>query len=69
MKDLVKDQIDILFKLLADAVINAKDYSMSFYYRIIGSIDILYYQELISNEEHVFLSNAAWAVYFNGNNK
>lgn len=65
MKDLVKEQIDILFKVLAEAVNNGEeDYTMSFYYRIIGSIDILYYQDLITDEEHRFLSNAAWTVYF-----
>lgn len=70
MKDLVKEQINMLFSLLAESVNNSeKDYSMLFYYRFIGSVDILYYQELITGKEHIFLSNAAWEVYFNDNNK
>lgn len=64
MKDLVIEQIDMLFNLLAEAVNNAQQLSsMAYYYRFIGSIDILFYQGLISDKEHIFLSNAAWETY------
>lgn len=65
MNIVTRDEIDILFRLLVEAV-NEKNKTKEyiFYYKFEGMIEGLCCADVLSIEEHDFLFNAAWEVYF-----
>lgn len=64
MNIVTRDEIDILFRLLAEAVSENKTEEYIFYYKFEGMIQGLRCADVLSNEEHDFLLHAAWELYF-----
>lgn len=65
MNIVTRDEIDILFRLLVEAVNKRnKTEERIFYYKFEGMIEGLCYADVLSIEEYDFLLNAAWEVYF-----
>lgn len=62
MNIVTRDEIDILFRLLVEAV-NKMEENI-FYYKFVGMIEGLYYAGILSTDEYIFLLDAAWEVYF-----
>lgn len=65
MNIVTRDEIDILFRLLVEAVNKRnKTEENIFYYKFEGMIEGLCCADVLSIEECDFLFNAAWEVYF-----
>lgn len=65
MNIVTRDEIDVLFRLLAESVNKGKKTEeMIWYYKFEGLIDGLCCADVLSIEEGDFLLNASWAVYF-----
>lgn len=65
MNIVTRDEIDISFRLLVEAVNKGKKTEeMIFYYKFEGMIEALCCADVLSIEEGDFLLNAAWEVYF-----
>lgn len=62
MNTIVRDNIDLLFKLLVESV--NEDIERIFFYKFQGFIEGLYYANILSNEEYEFLIDASLEVYF-----
>lgn len=70
MNSVIRDMIDVFFKLLVEAV-NSEDgvNQRIYFYKFQGILEALYYAQILTLEEQEYLYNASWEVYFNGNNK
>lgn len=69
MNIVTRDEIDISFRLLVEAVNKRNKTEESiFYYKFEGMIEGLCCANILSDKAYDFLLNAAWEVYFNGNN-
>lgn len=65
MNIVTRDEIDILFRLLVEAVNKRnKTEENIFYYKFEGMIEGLCCADVLSIEECDFLFNAAWEVFF-----
>ena len=65
MNIVTRDEIDILFRLLVEAV-NEKNKTQVYiyYYKFEGMIEGLCCANILSDKAYDFLLNAAWEVYF-----
>ena len=64
MNIVTRDEIDILFRLLVEAVNKRnKTEEEIFYYKFEGMIEGLCCADVLSSEEYNFLLDAAWEVY------
>lgn len=65
MNIVIRDMIDVFFKLLVEAGNNENDVNQRIYfYKFQGIIEALFYAEILTLEEHTYLCNASWEVYF-----
>ena len=70
MNSVIRDLINVFFKLLVEAVNSENDDNQEIYfYKFQGIIEALYYAQILTLEEEEYLYNASWEVYLNGNNK
>lgn len=65
MNNATRDMIDMFFKLLVESGIK-KDLvnERIYFYKFQGIIEALYYAEILTLEEHKYLNDAAWEIYF-----
>lgn len=65
MNIVIRDMIDVFFNLLVEATNKENDVNQRIYfYKFQGIIEALYYAEILTLEDHKYLNDAAWEVYF-----